>query len=196
MTKLVLLSFFFLSGVETYSAVAKNSWQTDLSKSESAVDFLAVGKPSAIKIRGKGAGLEGVLTGEDSKISGTIAVNLEKFDTGIGLRNQHMKEKYLEVAKFPKAILSNINIELGDFFNSDKLSKKGIPFEANLELHGVKNPVKGTADIERSGFDAKLKSQFKIKLSDYKIDVPKYMGITVAEDVDVNVEAKIPVTKK
>ena len=44
-------------------------------------------------------------------LAGELSVDLSTIDTGISLRNQHMRDTYLEVAKgsgFDKAVLSNI----------------------------------------------------------------------------------------
>ena len=77
----------------------------DLSTTEGKVEFLAVGQPSALKIRGKLSDekpISGSLEVVDGSLSGTAKVKLDGFDTGIELRNRHMKEKYLETGKYPE----------------------------------------------------------------------------------------------
>src|ERR1700743_1526023 len=65
------------------------------------VTFLAVGKPSAIKINGTGEAAKGSLTlAADNKASGVLTFNLKSLNTGIDLRDKHMKEKYLQVDQF------------------------------------------------------------------------------------------------
>ena len=57
---------------------------------------------------------------------GSLAVDLRTLDTGIGLRNEHLREKYLEVDKgpgFDTATLSEIDL---NGFNPDAPERQGI----------------------------------------------------------------------
>ena len=81
----------------------------DLSKTSHEINFLAVGQPSALKISGKlapGSAMTGKLEVVKNELVGNASIALDSFDTGIGLRNRHMKEKYLETAKYPEAKIS------------------------------------------------------------------------------------------
>src|SRR5574339_134056 len=54
-----------------------------------------------------------------SRVDGTLAVDLRTLDTGIGLRNEHLRNNYLEVDKGPRfdtASLSEIDL---NGFNPD-----------------------------------------------------------------------------
>ena len=67
---------------------------------------------------------------------GSLAVDLRTLDTGIGLRNEHLRENYLEVDKgpgFETATLSEIDLK---GFNADAPEGKG-SFTGLLTLHGV-----------------------------------------------------------
>src|SRR3989338_6695806 len=97
--KLILLAVTFLlpySGLAAKSAVIPPA-PTKLKTSEAGdVRFLAVGKPSMLKIHGKGKILAADFQLEKESLKGSAEVDLNSIDTGIALRNQHMKEKYLE----------------------------------------------------------------------------------------------------
>ncbi len=60
--------------------------------------------------------LAGTLTLEGTKparLAGEVSMDLSTIDTGISLRNQHLRENYLDVAKgegFNKAVLSDIHL--------------------------------------------------------------------------------------
>lgn len=142
------------------------------------VEFLAVGKPSFLKVKGEGATPVGTLTVANGKATGEFSIDLAKLSTGIEMRDEHMKEKYLEVAKHPKAIVRFKDIDV-----KDGAAKGAIP--AELELHGQKKPITMDAELK----DGKATGKFKIKLSDYAIEIPKYSGITIADDVDVTIES-------
>lgn len=155
-------------------------------------EFVAVGRPSAIKIAGEGSGPEGRLelkkAGEDVSVSGEIQVDLESFKTGIGLRDRHMKETYLETAKFKTAAL-----RLADARFPADLLKSGGDWKGSavLSLHGVEKPVDIFLSLVPEGGILKARARFKLKLSDHAIQVPKFSGITVADEVDVTAESKM-----
>jgi polyisoprenoid-binding protein YceI len=156
----------------------------DLQKS--TVQFLAIGRPAAIKVRGEGSNLHGHLTIADNHARGQLTFDLESLDTGIALRNQHMKEKYLETNKFKTADLTieNLNIPESVYASSSPIS---LPFSGSLTLHGVKRPVSGVSNIQLHNNGVTGKAEFEIKLSDFQIEIPTYLGITVADLVKVNV---------
>lgn len=175
-----ILSTLFILGT-AHLALA-----TTLSATGSS-EFVAVGKPSALKIKGQGAGLAGDLKLEGKSVSGTFTFDMDKFVTGIDLRDHHMKEKYLEVPKYPKATFSLETLALPSNPGTDGFKKDGVPFTGKLTLHGVTLPVSGTIDIATASGVTQGDGQFEIKISDFKIDVPKYLGITVADSVQVKV---------
>jgi polyisoprenoid-binding protein YceI len=147
--------------------------------------FLAVGRPSAIKIRGEGKGASGLLTLADGRLNGRLKMNVESFSTGIDMRDHHMKEKYLEVAKFPNAELELSDIKIGDS------PVKNFPFAGQLTLKGVKKAVAGEVTTSGTPDQLHVEATFHLKLSDFKIEIPTYLGISVAEDVSVTVQSEI-----
>lgn len=100
-----------------------------------------------------------------------ITVMIDSLKTGIELRDDHMKNKYFEMNRFPKAILKE-----GEGSNGK--------FKGKLEVHGVVRDING--DYEASG--KTLDAKFKCKLSDFKISEPKYMGVGVEDEVKVSVQ--------
>jgi hypothetical protein len=149
-----------------------------------AVNFLAVGRPSMLKIHGKATGPEAKLNLEGTKLSGTAEFELEKLDTGIGLRNSHMKEKYLETKTHPRAKLTLVEAMVDPAFATTLTNAGELPFKGKLQLHGQEKDVEGKYTAKEGLLNAK----FQIKLTDYAIAIPSYLGVTVAETVDVDVE--------
>lgn len=149
------------------------------------VEFLAIGKPQFIKIHGKGTPSKGTISLDGEKISGNLEFDVSSLDTEIPKRNEHMKEKYLEVGKYPKATLELKSAKPLKGWSLAKPELKDADFEGELTLHGTKKPVQGKFTItDKSAASV----TFKVKLSDYKIDIPSYLGVTVAEDVEVTVK--------
>ena len=166
-----------------------------MSKSKGVVQFKAIGRPSALKINGNGEGPKGVFTIEDKTLSGNATFTLESLDTGIKLRNEHMKKKYLETDKYPEAKFSFTKVALPENINEESAKIDKVSFEGVLTLHGVEKTVNGTSKIERNGSSISVNAEFGIKLSDFGIGIPSFAGITVAETVDVLVEFKGPLEK-
>lgn len=101
-----------------------------------------------------------------------VTVDLNSLVTGMGLRDQHMKDKYLETKKFPTAELVT---GTGD----------GGRGKGTLKMRGIEKPIEGTYEVLPGG--KKLKAQFEIKLSDYGISGIRYMGVGVKDTAKIAV---------
>ncbi len=189
MKPLLLITIFFLS----LPLFAATKWSLDADQGKGEIEFLAIGKPKALKIHGKGGGPKGKIFIEDGKILGDLTFDLSTLDTGISLRNRHLKEKYLEIEKFPKAELSLTKIDhLEKILSSDRADIDGVPFSGILSLHGIDKPISGTADIEKENQTLSVKAAFGIKIRDFNIGIPSFAGITVADDIHIEVDLKTP----
>lgn len=148
------------------------------------VAFLAKGKPALISITGEAVGLSGNINDHKGQISGEILFNLEKLKTGITLRDEHMKNKYLEIEKYPVATLRI------DRLHFPQLEEK-FSFDGILTLHGISQSVKGQGLLKDSGNSKFISAEIPIKLSQFNIDIPSFKGITVAEDVLIKVDSPV-----
>jgi polyisoprenoid-binding protein YceI len=133
--------------------------------------------------------LSGTLALEGSKparLAGEVSMELATIDTGISLRNQHLRENYLEVAKgegFSRAVLSDIHLSqvAGETFDGTT------PFTGTLLLHGVKRPVTGTVEIHREGEGRRVRAEFPLVLTDFAVTPPEYLGVGVGSKLLVKV---------
>ena len=112
-------------------------------------------------------------------------VPLAGVDTGIGLRNRHMRN-YLDAAHFPRAELRVPRWSLtfpasGKTTESDAL---GV-----LTIHGVYRPcsVHYRADRAPSG-ELRVRASTKIDMRDFGVDVPSYLGVRVDPEVAIQVD--------
>jgi len=123
---------------------------------------------------------------QPSRLTGEIAVDLKTLDTGIGLRNTHMRENYLEVGKgdgFDRAVLSEIVLK------GEAATVTGATtFTATLLVHGTRKPVSGQAHISRAGADVHVDASFPVTLADFGIAEPRYLGVGVKDQVQVKVK--------
>jgi len=166
-----------------------SEWTAKAAADQGTVEFKAVGRPSALKIIGKGTGAAGEVKLAGTTVSGVFSFDLNTLDTGIKLRNEHMKAKYLETEKFPATILKISDLVLPEGLRAESAEVTEMPFSGVLLLHGVEKIVQGLASVKRGGKTVGIEARFKIKVSDYSIAVPSFAGITVADEVDVIVKS-------
>lgn len=140
----------------------------------------------------KAAALAGTLTPAGSrpvKLAGEIALDLATLDTGIALRNQHLRERYLELSRgsgYDRAVLSEISI--ADAAGPEFEGRSA--FSGSLLLHGVQRPVGGAVDIRRqaTGGGARVDASFSLALTEFAVQPPEYLGVGVANKVIVRVQ--------
>lgn len=176
------ISLIFLS-VFLFANAAELKVQSDASP----VTFLAIGKPSLLKIKGEGAKAEGSLNWEKSALKGEISVPLQAITTGIGTRDKHMKEKYLEIEKpgNEKAVFkfSGLDLgvkELGDFAAVERVVK------GKIKIHGVEKEIDAKTKIGSQAGVLSGHFELELNISDFNIAIPSFSGITVAQNVNVS----------
>lgn len=132
------------------------------------------------------AGQLAVDPAEPSRLIGEIAVDLASLDSGIGLRNTHMRDNYLEVGKgelYARAVLSDIVVK------GDAASVTGATsFTGTLLVHGTRKPVSGQVRVTRTGSDVRIDASFPVNLPDFGIPEPRYLGVGVKDQVQVKVK--------
>jgi polyisoprenoid-binding protein YceI len=122
---------------------------------------------------------------EDAKGSQMhFEVELASLDTGIGLRNRHMRDNYLQVEKYPYAIF-NGSIAQVESAGGDTLrvTAKGI-----MEIHGKKKEmsIPCTVNPENSGY--RVHGAFTVLLSDFDISIPKIMFLQLDNEIHLQVD--------
>ena len=156
----------------------------------SSVEFVAVGRPSMLKVHGTGAKPEGNFSiGKAS--SGDIAVDLNSFTTGMNLRDKHMKEKYLETGKTENQIahfkIKQVALPSGELPQSGDVPVK---ITGDFTLHGKTKEMTVDSNLKIADKTLSTNPVFKIKLSDFGIAIPSFAGVTVAEDVDIMLDLR------
>jgi polyisoprenoid-binding protein YceI len=148
-------------------------------------NFEAVGRPAMIKIKGESHSPNAKLAFNDSTVSLEADLDLNQLSTGIDLRDDHMKNKYLEVSKFPSAklIISTLKIPVTWATTPSNIEEQ--EFEGMLTLRGKTSPVRGKFKLNDKQV---ANAQFIVKLSDFNIEIPNYLGITVAENVTIDTQ--------
>jgi polyisoprenoid-binding protein YceI len=142
--------------------------------------FEAVGNPGFLTIEGDKGSVTGKYSKAAGKLSGSFDIDLNSFSTDMELRDEHMKTKYLETKKYPKATLTVENVVL---------PKDGyFKFSGKLQLHGKTNPASGDCLLKEA---VNFECKFKVALTDYGIAIPEWKGVTVAKDVNIVVRVTL-----
>ena len=162
-------------------AAAETEVKTNASQGQ--VQFEATGKPAMIKIKGQGEGAQANLKVVEQKISGELIFNIKSLKTGIELRDEHMKTKYLQAEDFPQARLSIKDLALPATWSVKNPVIKDQEFKGLLKLHGVEKEVSVKFSVESNRLNGQ--AQFEVRLSDFSIDIPEYLGVKVADTVKV-----------
>jgi polyisoprenoid-binding protein YceI len=114
-------------------------------------------------------------------VAGALRVDLQTLETGIGLRDRHMRENYLEVSKGPDFAVATI-----EQIRIERLDGK-TTFSGTLLLHGQKKAVSGTAELRQQGDRIRVQAQFPISVANFAIPKPAYLGVGVADEIEVKV---------
>jgi polyisoprenoid-binding protein YceI len=127
-----------------------------------------------------------LIPGAATRPAGEFVVNLATLDTGIALRNEHMRERYLETGRgpaFAQAVLSGI-----DMTGLDVAALEGRgSFTGVLRLHGRTRPVAGRVELRRTGASVHVTAVFPVRLAQFDIATPRYLGVGVRDEVTVHV---------
>lgn len=132
-------------------------------------------------------------TGTSEKLTGLIDLeqnlldfylDLETLDTGIRLRNKHMRDSYLETEQFPYAEFRGRLKELPDFSVSDTVSVIAV---GQFNVHGVEQPLEVPGKLIRTKNGLELVASWTLKLPDFNIDVPKVVFYELSETQEVRI---------
>ena len=118
--------------------------------------------------------------------NGNIAalIYIKDFEFRLGLMQEHFNENYMYSSKFPKSTFEGV-IQNFDF---EKLENNYNNFmiEGEIEIKGVKKNISTVASIKKTDDGIDLNTSFNIKLSDFKIKIPRLVFKKIDENVVVN----------
>ncbi|MFQ5737701.1 MAG: YceI family protein [Acidobacteriota bacterium] len=126
-------------------------------------------------------------------------VDMASLDTGIQLRNTHLQEQFLDVARYPNAVftLEKILQTPGQALQPDTPLRLNV--EGSFDLHGVHKKLTATVTVtylkaspltqfKLPGNLLRINGQFEMLLSDYNIFIPKMFFTSVGDVVRVNLD--------
>lgn len=140
----------------------------------SEIKFKAIANPGFLEIEGKGAkAIDSTIIVNGDDVTGSVKVLLKEIVTGMDLRDKHLHGKYLDTEKYPVASL-------------DFKGKNG-KFEGLLTVKDDTVKVYGSYVL-----GPEFKAQMQIDLKSFpSIGIPNWLGVTVADKVDIFVKGKV-----
>ncbi|MDH7604799.1 MAG: YceI family protein [Melioribacter sp.] len=150
-------------------------------------------------ITGTANGISGSVTFDVANFANTlrgkVIVKVASINTGIELRNKHLRSKnWLDAEKYPDIIFDIKSVTDVKQLADNKLSFKVI---GNFSMHGVTKEI--SANVEATYLDENedtrkrapgdllgIRGKFNIKLSDFKVE-NQIIGNKVAEEIEVSV---------
>lgn len=132
-----------------------------------------------------GASLGPDTGGDDTEFH--FEVDLASLDTGIGLRNRHMRDNYLEVGKFPYAIFSGRILDTQETPSGDyRVTASGA-----FTVHGIARPRELTCRVTPMGAAYRVVCGFEVLLTDHEIEIPKVMFLKLANEIRLELDFTI-----
>ncbi|WP_111670982.1 YceI family protein [Algoriphagus litoralis] len=170
---LILIVFFFHT--EAFS-------QEYLTK-DGEVVFLS--KAPLNEFEGRSNSLNGLVNLESNLLD--FFVDLNTLKTGIGLRDRHMRENYLETDQFPFAEFTGKMSPMPTLVLG---SKTAVNAQGKFKIHGVEREIEvtGFLTLLQNG-KVELHASFEVLLSDYEIPLPKLVFYELAEAQTVTIQA-------
>lgn len=111
-------------------------------------------------------------------LSGRLCLDLSAWDSQEPLRDRHTRAMF-EVERYPKACLIPERLD----------PDKGLLY-GTLDLHGVRKPVAWSLELSQGTQGVRFRARFLLRLSDYGLKAPRFMGMQVRDDVQVEVRGE------
>jgi polyisoprenoid-binding protein YceI len=161
--------FLFGASPTGFAKLVKNG-------NQSLVSFTAKGT-GGMTIVGKTSDLS--IQDDDKTLR--VTVPLKNLTTGISLRDKHLREKYLQVDKYPQAELTVDRKALTSAIG-DKLTGS---IKGAMKIHGKTKTVDVHCAGKRDGQIIKVTASAHLNIQDYEIPIPSFLGISVKPEIDI-----------
>jgi polyisoprenoid-binding protein YceI len=197
MHKLLVLTFLVM--ILAVTALADvTAFQTVPNDAKNSVEF--VSDATLERIVGHTSNIAGTLNLDLNNLMattiGSFTVDLRTVDTGIAMRNGHLRDKYLHTEKNPNATFT-----LKKFISSDKTSLKSgetakVLAEGDLSINGVSkiyqipltltysttNPEAEQRLYGSKGDILAVSGHWTVKLADHQVEKPQMLMLRIADE--------------
>lgn len=133
-----------------------------------------------------------VLAVMNAKREVAFSISNTSFQFPNKLMQEHFNEKYMESEKYPTSTFKG---KINEDIDLTKDGEHKVTVTGKLNIHGVEleRTIPGTIIIKDGVIQ--LISDFKVKVTDHKIEIPKLVVAKIAEEIAVKVDAKLALKK-
>lgn len=143
-------------------------------------------------ISASSSALEGVIDHEAHTFAFIVPINSFKgFNNG--LQQQHFYENYLESSKYPEATFSGKIIEFVDLTQQGTYQVRA---KGRLDIHGRTQERILKVELISNGREITARCEFMVPLIDHQIEIPKIVNQKIAQEIKVNLRAKLTLSEK
>lgn len=163
----------------TFGAAAANAAPFEVGKG-SQVSFVA--HITGGSFVAKSDSIKGTVDYDPNKktLSGAeITADAASFETGMSLRDKHMRDKYLQASKYPAIIFKAAKDGLK--FTGEKAKLKGV-----FVIKGVEKPVELDLQVKGSGPNFTADATFPLNITDYGIAQPKFAMVKMEPIIEIS----------
>jgi len=149
------------------------------------VTFEAEGHPGFLTFEG----VTSKMTVETKGTELVFTVPMNTVETGISLRDEHMRDTYVQTSQFPNATLTLA--ETGVTWPTDTQKKTSGTAKGTFTVHGVSKPVEVAYDAKLTKAGIKVIATFPFNTESHGIAIPSYMGVTIEPAMTAKVTVEL-----
>ena len=173
------VSAFTIIAVSALIIVSESSAQSYMSES-GYVEFVSTAP--LLEFKGTSENLTGLIDLEENLVD--FYVDLNTLDTGIDLRNNHMRDSYLETDTYRFAEFTG---ELTSDFDPNLKNEQQVAVIGDFQIHGVEREMEISGTLRPTESGLQLDASWTVLLEDHNIDKPQVVFYELASEQTVNI---------
>lgn len=134
-------------------------------------------------IHGKSKSLMTVIDTKTNNIVYKVSMRSFKFEKA--LMEEHFNENYVESDKYPYATYYG---KINESIDWSKDGSYDISSNGKLTMHGVSKEISEKGKLIIKNGVVSISNEFKIKFTDYGVEIPKLLIMQLSDVVDVKIE--------
>lgn len=135
-----------------------------------------------LEFKGTSNNLTGMIDLDENLVD--FYIDLNTLDTGINLRNRHMRESYLETEKYPFAEFTGSMISE---FDVENMNAQDVSVQGTFTIHGVEKDMEISGTLRKVNEGLQLDANWTVLLDDHDIRRPRVVFYELADEQIVNI---------
>ncbi len=135
----------------------------------------------------------------EARVEARVTVDLASLDSGVPLRDRHMRDRYLQTSRYPKAVftLRRVVSPVPLVVTPDRPTP--VRLEGTLQIHGIERPLAAEATVTRLTRETiggrsflleavRAHAEFSVRLRDFGIATPRFLFFRMSQTQKVVVD--------